>query len=47
MSLIYHQFVDSNVGTDRLPRPKALTTQLLEITNPLITRLLAESPNCA
>ncbi len=37
--------VDNNLGPDRLAGPKALETQLLQTTNPLVVQPLSGSPN--
>ncbi len=39
--------VDNNVGPDRLAASKALTSQLLQVINPLIARPLSGRPNLA
>ncbi len=38
--------VDNNVGPDRLAHPKALTSQLLHLLNPLTARPLPRNHNC-
>ena len=39
--------VDNNVEPDRSAGPMALISQLFQKTNPMVVRLLYESPNCA
>ncbi len=44
---VHKGMVDNNVGPDLLSGPKALTSQPLQTTNPLIARPLSGSPTFA
>ena len=43
---MHQRMVDNNVGPACLTGPNALTTQLLQTSNPLIAGSLSGSPNC-